>query len=163
MPVLHLLAGPHGAGKSTLYRALVEPRYPGLPLVRAEDCAALLAQGHAMAAEATFRDPSDLELLVQARAQGFGTVLYVLCVDEPRLLQERAPLARAHKIIRDYRRTVSLLQDALALADLSLLFDATDAAQGGPALIASIAGGRMHLHTALRPRWVEKVLGFAEG
>ena len=39
---------------------------------------------------------------------------------------------------------------------------AQDAAQGGPRLIATIAAGQMQLHAVLRPRWVEKVLGFAE-
>jgi hypothetical protein len=30
-------------------------------------------------------------------------------------------------------------------------------------LVASVAAGRMNLHTALRPRWADKMLGFAEG
>lgn len=162
MPLLHMLAGPNGAGKSTLYRTLVEPRYPGLPLVRADECPDSLAQGHAVAVEAAFCDPSNLQLLVRAREQGFGIALYVLCVDDPRLLQRRAPQTPAHKIITDYSRTLALLQDALALADLSLLFDGADVEHGGPALVASITATRMHLHTALRPRWVEKLLGFAE-
>jgi hypothetical protein len=54
------------------------------------------------------------------------------------------------------------LQDARAAVDVAFLFDGSDIEIGGPVLIASIAGGRMNLHTALRPRWVEKVLGFAE-
>lgn len=162
MPLLHVLAGPNGAGKSTLYRTLVEPRYPGLPLLRAEECAGLLAQGQAIAVEAAFREPSDLQLLVQAREHGFAIALYVLCVDDPRLLQRRAPQLPAHKIITDYSRTLALLQDALALADLSLLVDGADVTHGGPALVASITATRMHLHAALRPRWVEKLLGFAE-
>jgi hypothetical protein len=45
-------------------------------------------------------------------------------------------------------------------ADLSLLFDGSEMEHGGPVLVASIAAGRMHLHAALRPRWVDKVLGF---
>lgn len=162
MPLLHVLAGPSGAGKSTLYRALVEPRYAGLPLVRPEECSARLGQGQAVAVEAAFREPSDLELLLRAREQGLGVALYVLCVDDPRLLQRRAPQVPAHKVITDYSRTLALLQDALALADLSLLFDGADVAHGGPALVASLTPTRMHLHTALRPRWVERLLGFAE-
>jgi predicted ABC-type ATPase len=162
MPLLHVLAGPNGAGKSTLYRTLVEPRFPGLPLVRADECLDLLAQGQAIAVEAAFREPSNLQLLVQAREQGFGIALYVLCVDDPRLLQRRAPQVLPHKVITDYSRTLALLQDALALADLSRLFDGADVAPGGPALVVSITATRMHLHTALRPRWVEKLLGFAE-
>ena len=31
MPVLHLIAGPHGAGKSALYDYLIAPRHPALP------------------------------------------------------------------------------------------------------------------------------------
>jgi predicted ABC-type ATPase len=153
MPVLHLIAGPGGAGKSTLYRTLIAPRYPALPLAASEDGRmALLAQGQDFATETVFSHPSELDLLARARMRGFDTALYVVCVDEPRQL-----IARVR-----YQRTLALLQEAVAFAELSLLFHASDVAQGGPALVASIAAGRMHLHTALRPRWAEKLLGFAE-
>jgi predicted ABC-type ATPase len=196
MPVLRLIAGPNGAGKTTLYRTLIGPRYPGLPFVNADDYeaehlqgegnprrrseqargwadaarAALLSQGEAFVTETVFSHPSKLELMVQARTHGFATALYVVCVDEPRLLlgrvrgrvQEGGHDVPPDKIITRYPRTLALLQDALALAELSFLFDGSDVEQGGPVLVASIAGGRMNLHTALRPRWVEKILGFAE-
>ena len=197
MPVLHLVAGPNGAGKSTLYHTLIAPLYPALPFINAADyeCeqlqdennphkrselarawadatrAALLAQGKAFVTETVFSHPSRLELLAQARRVGFAIALYVVCVDEPRLLlgrlrqrvQEGGHDIPPQKVITRYPRTLALLQQALGIADLALLFDGTDTGQGGPVLIASIAAGRMHLHTALRPRWVEKVLGFAEG
>jgi predicted ABC-type ATPase len=197
MPVLHLIAGPNGAGKTTLYRTLIGPRYPGLPFVNADDYeaeqlqgegnlrrrseqargwadaarAALLIQGEAFVTETVFSHPSKLELMAQARAHGFATALYVVCVDEPRLLlgrvrgrvQEGGHDVPPDKVITRYPRTLALLQDALALAELSFLFDGSDIEQGGPVLVASIAAGRMNLHTAPRPRWVEKVLGFAEG
>ena len=171
MPILHLIAGPNGAGKSTLFRTLISPRYPGLPFVNTDAArGALLAQGKDFATKTAFSHPSKLGLLAQARAQGFGTVLYVVCVDEPRLLlgRVRQRVLEAgqdvppHKIIARYPRTLALLHEAVAFAELSLLFDGSDTEHGGPALVASIATGRMHLHTALRPRWVEKVLGFAE-
>jgi predicted ABC-type ATPase len=196
MPVLHLVAGPNGAGKTTLYRTLIAPRYPGLAFVNADDYerehlqgendprrrselarawadarrTALLAQGEAFVTETVFSHPSKLQLLAQARDHGFDTVLYVVCVDEPRLLlgrvrqrvQEGGHDVPPHKIITRYPRTLDLLHEALEVAELSLLFDGTDIGHGGPALVASIAVGRMKLHTALRPRWVEKVLGFAE-
>ena len=172
MPVLHLIAGPDGAGKSTLYRTLIAPRYPGLPFVDADDgdCTALLAQGQDFATRTVFSHPAKLELLAQARAQGFATVLYVVCVDEPRLLLGRVRQrvleggsdVAPHQIITRYPRTLALLQEAVAFAELSLLFDGGDVEHGGPTLVASISAGRMHLHTALRPRWAEKVLGFAE-
>ncbi len=197
MPVLHLIAGPDGAGKTTLYRALIAPRYPGLAVVNADDCerehlrvepdarrrsqlardwadgkrTALLTRAEGFVTETVFSHPSKLELLAQARAIGFATVLYVVCVDEPRVLLARVRQrvlegghdVPPHKVITRYPRTLALLQEAVALAELSLLFDGGDIEHGGPALVASIAASRMKLHTAFRPRWAEKVLGFAEG
>jgi predicted ABC-type ATPase len=171
VPVLHLITGPGGAGKSTLYRTLIAPRYPGLPFVNTDDaCGALLAQGKDFATKTVLSQPSKLELLVEARAQGFATVLYVVCVDEPWLLLDRvrqrppqaAQEAEQHRVMATYSRTLTLLREAVDIAELSLLFDSSETEHGGPVLVASIAAGRMHLHTALRPRWVEKVLGFAE-
>ncbi len=66
-----------------------------------------------------------------------------------------------HRIVTHYPRTLALLREGVEFADLSLLFDGSEMEHGGPVLVASVAAGRMHLHTALRPRWVEKVLGFA--
>ncbi len=197
MPVLHLIAGPNGSGKSTLYRTLIAPRYPGLPFVNVDDYesaylqgeanprrrsemarawadasrTALIVQSEAFVTETVFSHPSKLELLAQARAHGFGTALYVVCVDEPRLLLGRVRQrvlegghdVPPHKVITRYPRTLALLQEAIPLAELVFLFDGGDTEQRGPVLVASITAGRMHLHTALRPRWVEKVLGFAEG
>jgi len=170
MPVLHLIAGPKGVGRFTLYRTLIAPRCPGVPFAgTVESRDALLAQGSDFATKMLFSQPAELDLLAQARAQGFATVLYVVCVDEPWLLLDRvryrpteAKDPAPHRIITHYPRTLSLLREGVEFADLSLLFDGSDMEHGGPVLVASVAAGRMHLHTALRPRWVEKVLGFAE-
>lgn len=197
MPTLHLLAGPDGAGKSTLYQSLVGPRYPVLPFVNADDYesqhlmhmasgaarhalarawadgerAALLKRRESFVTETVFSHPSRLELMARARKQGCEVVLYVLCVDESRVLIERVKqrveqgghAVPAHKVVTRYPRTLALLHEALALADLSLLIDGADVEDGGPRLVASIAAARMYLHTPLRPRWAEKLLGFAEG
>jgi predicted ABC-type ATPase len=115
MPVMHLIAGPHGAGKSTLYQCLVGPRHPGLPYVDGQAWAAsqgehlpdlatralaarlwadearqaLLKQGQSFASETTFSHPSRVALIAQARSMGFEVVLYVLALDEPRRLLQR--------------------------------------------------------------------------
>ena len=130
----------------------------------------MLAQGNDFADQDAVYAPSELEVLARARALGFSIVLYVVCVDAPWLLldRERQPTAEGdddvspRKIIAHYPQTLSLLREGVAFADVALLFDGSEVEHGGPALVASVAGGRMHLHTALRPRWVEKVLGFAE-
>jgi predicted ABC-type ATPase len=76
MPVLHLIAGPKGAGRFTLYRTLIAPRFPGLPFVdTVESRDALLAQGKDFATKMRFSQASELELLAQARAHGFAIVL----------------------------------------------------------------------------------------
>jgi predicted ABC-type ATPase len=171
MPVLHLIAGPKGAGRSTLYRTLIARRYPGLPFANTlESRDALLAQGSDFATRMLFSRPSELELLKQARSKGFAIVLYVVCVDAPWLLLDRvrqrtakvAKDAALRRIVTHYPRTLALLREGVEFADLALLFDGSDVESGGPVLVAAVAAGYMHLHMALRPRWVEKVLGFAE-
>jgi predicted ABC-type ATPase len=178
MPVLHLIAGPHGVGKTTLHRVLIAPRHPELPFVRAETFAqadeqrqALLRAGQSFATESVFSHPSRVALVTQARALGYEVVLYAMALDEPRrLLQRVSQRVRegghgvpSHKVLERFPRCLDNLRHAVFLADMAFLFDAIEARDGGPRLVASLIGGKMHLHTAVRPRWAEKVLGFAEG
>jgi predicted ABC-type ATPase len=131
----------------------------------------LLRQGSSFVTETAFSHPSRVALVAQARALGFEVVLYAIALDEPRrLLQRVSQRVRegghpvpSHKILERYPRCLENFRHAVFMADLALLIDAADAHEGGPCLIASVVAHHMHLHTALRPRWVEKVLGFAEG
>ena len=74
MPVLHLIAGPHGVGKTALYHYLVAPRYPALPFVDAQAHAAAHLQ-HLQDEEAracAARDWADAQWQrAGARQQGF--------------------------------------------------------------------------------------------
>lgn len=177
MPVLHLIAGPHGAGKSTLYQSVLAPRYPAIPFVDRQPREGadarrqeLLHSGMSFATETAFSHPSRVALLAQARTLGFEVVLYALALDEPRQLLARVrqrvregghPVA-SHTVLERYARCLENLRQAVFLADLALLIDAADTNAGGTRLVATLVRGQMHLHTVLRPRWVEKVLGFAE-
>lgn len=155
----HLAQVAKPAGRAALARAWAD-----------SERAALLKRRGSFVTETAFSHPSRLELMARARDRGYEIALYVVCVDEPGVLLERVKqrvqegghAVPARKVLARYPRALALLQEALALADLSLLFDAADAEAGGPRLIASIAAARMYLHTPLRPRWVEKLLGFAE-
>ena len=134
-------------------------------------CQALLRASRPFVTETTLSHPSRLALITQARSLGYEVVLYAMCMDEPRRLLQRVSQRQregghgvpSHKVLERYPRSVDNLRRAVHMADLALLMDACDASQGGPRLIASIAGGQMQLHAVLRPRWVDKVLGFAEG
>lgn len=131
----------------------------------------LLRQGLSFVTETAFSHLSRVALVAQARTLGFEVVLYAVSLDEPRRLLQRVServregghAVPSHKILERYPRCLDNFRHAVFMADLALLIDAADAHEGGPSLIASVIAGHMHLHTALRPRWVEKVLGFAEG
>ena len=131
----------------------------------------LLQARRSFVTETAFSHPSRLALIAQARTLGYEVALYVMCVDEPRrLLQRVSQRVRegghdvpSHKVLERYPRCLEQLRHAARMADLVLLMDAVEASQRGPRLVASVVAGHMHLHAVLRPRWVEKVLGFAEG
>jgi predicted ABC-type ATPase len=197
MPVLHLIAGPHGVGKTSLYHYLVAPRYPALPFIDMQGHAAAhlqhLADPAARAAaardwadaqwqellrartsfvtETGFSHPSRVALVGQARALGFEVVLYAVGLDEPRKLlarvnqrvREGGDAVPSHKLLARYARTLDNLRHAVFMADLAMLIDGCDVHEGGPRLVATVMSGQMQLHTVQRPRWAERVLGFAEG
>lgn len=197
MPVLHLIAGLAGAGKSTLRQVLVAPRHPRLPVVSVDalegsqgsqqqiavphsspggDAApwpAHLAAGTSFIAETCLAQPTELASIARAQERGFQVVVYALAHDEPALLKSRrAPGVRrredpvkSHQAKVDQKRASLCLErlgTAVFLADLAFLFDAGDASDGGPRLVACVSAGRMQLHTLVRPRWVDRILGFAE-
>lgn len=131
----------------------------------------LLRASRSFVTETVFSHASRVALIAQARSLGYEVVLYALALDEPRKLLQRvtqrvregAHAVPSHKVLERYPRTLENFRRAVRMADLVFLLDAVDAQEGGPRLVASIVAGRLHLHTVLRPRWVEKVLGFAEG
>lgn len=194
MPVFHLIAGPNGAGKSTLYRYLIQPRHPQLDFINADlherdhlahiaDAArrseatrtwadaqrdAHLSVGTPFVSETVFSHPSKLQLIAGARERGFDVALYVVCLDEPRLLLERVQQriregghpVPPNKILERYPRTLENLREAVRQVPLAMLFHAADTDAGGPHLVASVVAGRLQPHGPWLPTWARKVLGF---
>jgi len=193
MAVLHLIAGPNGAGKSTLYSYLIQPCYPQLAFINADvhereqlahlpdavqrseaarawadaQREAQLAAGRSFVSETVFSHPSKLALIESARAFGFEVALYVVCLDEPRLLLTRVQQrvhegghsVPANKILSRYPRTIDNLRQAVPRVDLAMLFDAADTDVGGPRLVASVIKGRVEPHGIWLPAWAHRVLG----
>jgi predicted ABC-type ATPase len=135
------------------------------------ECERLLQGSRSFVRETAFSHPSRLALISRARDLGFEVVLYALCVDDPRRLLQRVSqrvregghAVPSHKVLERYPRVIDNFRRAVRIADLGLLLDGTDVADGGPRLIATVRSGHMQLHNVVRPRWVERVLGFTEG
>jgi predicted ABC-type ATPase len=130
----------------------------------------LLRTRKSFVTECVFSHPSRVVLITYARSIGYEVVLYALGLDEPRKLVQRVNLqakeggdpAPTYKVLERYPRVLENLRRGVRVADLAFLFDASEANNGGPRLVASVAQGKIRVHTIIRPRWLDKVLGFSE-
>ncbi|MGH9205383.1 MAG: AAA family ATPase [Acidimicrobiales bacterium] len=118
MSRLDLIVGPNGAGKSTFVQKVIIPSWPATVFVNADEIARerwpeeAAARSHEAArvaaatrarlieirrpfiAETVFSHPSELELIADARAQGYFVALHVLMVPE-----ELAGARVAHRVV----------------------------------------------------------------
>ncbi|MBG9388957.1 AAA family ATPase [Caenimonas aquaedulcis] len=135
-----------------------------------EQAQSLLRLGQSFVMETAFSHPSRVALIAQARALGFDVVLYALALDEPRHLlhrvnqrmREGGHAVPTHKVLERYVRCMDNFRQAVFFADMAFLIDAGDAHAGGPRLIATVSSGQVQMHAPLRPRWVDRALGFSE-
>lgn len=131
---------------------------------------ACLAAGESFVSETVFSHPSKIDLLVAARNAGFAVVLLVVCVDEPRHLLARVQ-QREHegghsvppeRILARYPRTLANLAQAMALADLALLYDTSgprNRVVQPPRLVARCRAGRVLWKNPERwPAWAGQLL-----
>jgi predicted ABC-type ATPase len=194
-PVFYLLAGPNGAGKSTLYRAAVaeglipaELEFVNADLFEAAQLAqvvdpkarseqarlwadqrrsTLLGAGRSFVSETVFSHPSKLQLLADAQAAGFRTVLLVVCVDDAQQLVRRVAqrvregghAVPPDRILARYPRTLAYLKDAVRLAGMTLLFDTSGAAIQPPRLVARCRRGSAPVVPGKLPVWAAGLLG----
>ena len=93
--------------------------------------AACLDKRESFSFETVMSHPSKIEVMRQARALGFRTALYFVATESVELniarVRQRVLLG-GHDVPEDrirerYRRALALLPDAIALADLMVLFD----------------------------------------
>jgi predicted ABC-type ATPase len=160
-PIFHLLAGPNGAGKSTLYRALVAENVlsKDLPFINAdiyerENLAAvdslderseaartwadsertrLLANRISFVSETVFSHSSKLTLIQAAIASGYLVALYIVAVDNPKLLLKRVAQrvkegghsVPESRILSRYPRTLDNLRSAILIASISYIYDSS--------------------------------------
>lgn len=181
MPVLHLLAGPNGSGKTTFFERVLSPvthlpfinadviarqQWPGDEEAHGHDASALAEQARNAAivqrlsfvAETVFSHPSKLALIAQAQGAGYLVTLHVMLVPLA-LTQVRVQLRHqqgghsvpSDKVAERYQRLWPLITQAIAQADTATVYD-NGSSRTPYRVAARYERGRL-LGEALYPAW----------
>lgn len=157
MPVLHVLAGPNGSGKTTYVTRILQPvthlpfvnadviaaeRWPDAQAAHAYDAsraaaaerARLLAEGGSFIAETVFSHPSKLDLVAEASARGYLVQLHVILIPVEVSVKRVAERVRdgghdvpEQKIRERHARLWELVARARMTADRAEFFDNSSA------------------------------------
>ncbi|ROH86410.1 ATPase [Stagnimonas aquatica] len=157
MPLLHLLAGPNGSGKTTFYEQVLAPA-TGLPFINADviarerwpkakkdwsyEAAKIAAQrrdemilaGRSFIAETVFSHPSKLDLIRTAKRSGFLVVAHIILVPLPLSIRRVEARVRhgghdvpVEKQNERFTRLWPLVAEALQLANEGFAYDNSSA------------------------------------
>lgn len=181
MPLLHLLVGPNGSGKTTFHEQVLGPA-TGLPFINADliarelwpsadhdrsyEAAKIAAQRRAdmigrrqsFIAETVFSHPSKIQLIRQAQQADFLVVVHVVLV--PLALSMRRVEAGVRHGGHDvpvlkqqerFQRLWPLVADALRLADEGFVYD-NGSAKAPYRVVAHFENGKL-IGDAHWPRW----------
>ncbi len=167
-PVLILLAGTAGAGKTTFYESQLRTALPSVlkasasPIEQAEtdrERTRLMKEGQSF----VYQDRTiDFGSIREAQEVGFGVKVFYVGTENPNLNMGRVllrvrnggPFAAQTRIPDDYAQ----LPDAKKLADDLMLFDNT--AHGhGHRLVAHFHAGELMKLARSVPKWAQKVFG----
>lgn len=181
MPLLHLLAGPNGSGKTTFYEHLLKP-VTGLPFINADVIAreqwpdadrdhsyeaaelaadrrkAMIDGRQSFIAETVFSHPSKLQLIEQAQRAGFIVIVHIIMVPLPLSMRRVEARIRhgGHSVPLDkqrerYPRVWPLVTKALQLADEGFAYD-NSSAKSPYRIVAHFENGKL-LGEASWPPW----------
>jgi predicted ABC-type ATPase len=171
-PVLILLAGAAGAGKTALYESQLRTVFPVLlkasasPIEQAEtdrERIRLTKEGHSF----VYQDTTiDSQMIREAQGAGFDVKVFYVGTEDPNLNMGRVllrasnggPFAALARIPDDYAHGIKHLPGAKKLADDLMLFDNTTNGRGHRLVAHFHAGELMKLARAV-PRWAQKVFG----
>lgn len=181
MPLLHLLAGPNGSGKTTFYEHVLRP-VTGLPFVNADVIArelwpgadrdysyeaakiaeerreALIVSGQSFIAETVFSHVSKLELIGRAQRAGFLVIVHIILVPLPLSMRRVEARVRhgGHAVPLDkqrerFPRLWPLVAQALRLSNEGFAYDNTSA-QSPYRVVAHFENGKL-IGEASWPDW----------
>ena len=171
-PVLIVLAGTAGAGKTTFYESKLKTVFPSLlkasasPMEQAatdKERSRLMKEGQSFVYQGT---TIDSQMIREARAAGYEVKVFYVGTEDPNLNMGRvllrvnnggqfAPLAR---IPDDYVQGLKQLSEAKKSADDLMLFDNTTHGRGHR-LVAHFQGGEVMKLARSVPKWAQRVFG----
>ena len=171
-PVLVILAGTAGAGKTTFYESKLKTVFPLLlkasasPMEQAatdKERSRLMKEGQSFVYQET---TIDSQMIREARAAGYEVKVFYVGTEDPNLNMGRvilrvnngglfAPLAR---IPDDYAQGLKQLSEAKKSADDLMLFDNTTHGCGHR-LVAHFQSGEVMKLARSIPKWAQKVFG----
>jgi len=171
-PVLIILAGSAGAGKTTFYESKLKTVFPTLlkasasPLEQAEtnrERARLLKEGQPF----VYQDATiDSQIIREAQDSGFDVKVFYIATEDPNLNMGRVlvrvnnggAFASLARIPDDYAQSMKQLSDVKKVVDELMLFDNT--AHGrGHRLVAHFQAGELMKLARSVPKWAQKVFG----
>ncbi len=184
---LWLLAGGNGAGKSTFYAQLLQPK--GVRLVNADRiaravspddpqsasyeaariaeriCADLLEEGVSFCFETVFSHPSKIDFAARARAHGYEVILVFIHLDNPNLNLARVAQrvsAGGHdvpddKVTSRLPRTLAHVKRAVPLANELHLLD-NSSSEDPFERVATVKEGVVEMMTSPAPAWAIEML-----
>lgn len=188
-PTLFLIAGPNGAGKSTFYDTVVAPMvaapFVNADIIQRDDLRdpspqasyeaarmaetrrrELLSARRSFVMETVFSHPSKLQLIRDARAQGFRVVVFHLNVASPEIAVARVRARRqegGHDVPEDkirtrYDRNQAIIRAAALLADNAQVLDSS-ARNQKPRVLLELSNGRAISFAKQCPAWFMKLYG----
>ena len=126
--------------------------------------AELLKSKISFCSETVFSHESKIELIEEAKRSGFKVYLFIVCVDSPELSELRVGQRvkrGGHQVPRDkiqqrYPRTLKNLEQGIAIADCSLVFD-NSVARAFPRLLLAIEDRKLVYEDGPVPEWAKRL------
>ncbi|OLB95513.1 MAG: hypothetical protein AUI02_03575 [Acidobacteria bacterium 13_2_20CM_2_57_12] len=162
-PLLVVIAGPMGAGKTTFYDAHLKEAFPTLIPPISHQREAALRERRSFAVEDLV---VDTELLESARDAGYATKVVFISTEDPNLNVGRILVRMSrggqsvplNTIPESYKQSMKSLPEARKHADDVLVYDNTPDGKGHR-LVARFIAGELIKTMPTPPDWLREVLG----
>ena len=164
-PVLLIIAGPNGSGKTTITARLRADHWSdGVEYLNADDIELLRAR-QSIAFETVFSVDGKVDFLRRSRDAGYFTRVFFIGTESPRINAARVAdrvMRGGHtvpieKIVSRYKRSHANLSAAIALADRVYIYD--NSVDGSDArLCARTEGGALRKVYGPIPTWLTDVI-----